>query len=201
MYDIIFFAALCLIITFALYLKARRDIRNKYSHIEENQEDPAAYDSTRSLIGDEAYEEMTRRVDTLLSIHRCDESVAVCLTSGPDNRPEADELHHLLPGEPVKLTRNDENGVECVDVYSRGFRIGRLMLADAEIAIEVMRDSMITGVYVAEQNCYGDCEDIAMRLVIFHCPERRHISSAIIDERKPYRVRFQGINPIELFQN
>lgn len=196
MTDLLIMCLLSLTLSLALLFKVRTSRRRLVRH----EDTDGSYTSTRRLIGEEAYREMNRRVESLLGKHKADECISVNLTCGPDNEQEAAELHHLLPGEPVNLSRCSSGGMDCIDVYSRGFRIGRLVLKDADDAIEVMNKSSVTGAYVAEQNCYGESSEIALRIVIFHSPERKYdANSAFCD--KPYKIRFNGATPIELIQN
>lgn len=123
---------------------------------------------TRKLIGTEAYTDMLHRVAAVLRSHLKDRYVKVTLTSGADSPEGENELHHLLPGDPLHLSRYAEDGAEYFDVYSRGFRVGRLMFDEAEAVSEIFRASVITGVYVAEQNSYGPCPTFDLTIAVFH---------------------------------
>lgn len=160
---------------------------------------------TRILIGDDVYAEMSRRVDELLESHISDQCVTVQLTAGSECAEASKRLHALLPGDRLTLCRNVEEGVAMIDVYSDGYRIGRLLLGDAETVFDVMRESHITGVYVAEQNCYGDCPYVAMKIIVFHSPALAR-EWEIRNERdssvSTYKITFSiGDESLEVYQN
>lgn len=157
---------------------------------------------TRRLIGDEAYARMEKKVEHILRYHRGEKSINVSLTAGPDTEHGREELHRLLPGDPLWMRKNVEGGMDVIDVYSGGYRIGRLMLDDAAKALRIMRTSILTGSYVAEQNCWGNCDDVALGIILFHSsPEeyeaRRHSEAGAL----PYRIVIEGEDPMVLYQN
>lgn len=123
---------------------------------------------TRLLIGDEAYTRMVANVDEVLLRHTDDTCQSIAISTSPDDEEGWSKLHQLLPGDELELVRTDLHGVECVDVMSEGVRIGRLMLTAAQKAIEIMKHYTVKGVYVAEQNSYGDSDIMSMRVIIFY---------------------------------
>ncbi len=154
---------------------------------------------TRALIGDDNFERMRDTVENLLQRHVADKCINVELTSGADSEEGARRLHSLLPGDPLTLRKNTESGLELVDVYSDGYRVGRLLLGDADKAIDVMKNSSLTGVYVAEQNCFGDCSYVDLRLILFFTPRIAAENEQQADT--PYRFTINGPKPIILYQN
>lgn len=198
--------------------KHNRDVKSFIESLgQEGQEEPTpaeaaspagSYDEipegerqTRALIGDDAYERMAGAVDRLLVRHKADKCVSVVLTSGPDGPGAANELHHLLPGDPLCLRRSPETGIDTVDVYADGYRIGRLLLGDADQVLAVMETAVITGVYVAEQNCYSDCQGTDLRLIVFFTPRTGLSGQTAIESDTPYKITVNGVKPIVLFQN
>lgn len=129
---------------------------------------------TIELIGKEEYSKMTARIEDVIDRHRGQNCTTVSLTCGPDTFDGAHELHRLLPGQPLNLVSCSAGGVDTIDVYFNGARIGRLALADEEKVRDILNGSRMTGAYVAEQNCYGLIGSHRMELIIFTEPlERR----------------------------
>lgn len=133
-------------------------------------EAPSEISRTIELIGEAAYNEMTRRIDTIASRHADQMNVTVGLTCGPDTFDGAHELHRLLPGQPVKLVACRAEGVDTIDVYFNGVRIGRLALNEANDINSLLKHNKIAGAYVAEQNCFGKIGSHQMDLIIFYEP-------------------------------
>lgn len=157
---------------------------------------------TRRLIGDEAFDKMSENVDKILERHRADRSVNVQLTAGPDTPEGSAELHKLLPGDPLWLRKTVEGGMDVVDVYSGGFRIGRLMLGDAARVISVMDSAVVTGSYVSEQNGFGDCDEISLGIVVFHSTPQEYEARREQDaDSRPWRITIEGPQRIVLYQN
>lgn len=123
---------------------------------------------TEELIGHEAYVAMLDRVDRILDRHRNDACVSINLTSTVSDEDAVDELHHVLPGEPLEMSRYTDGGMECVGVYSRGLKIGSLMLDDAEMYIDTANSNSITGIYVARQDCYGDYSRLDLGIIVYY---------------------------------
>ncbi|MBD5205892.1 MAG: hypothetical protein HDS84_05910 [Bacteroidales bacterium] len=128
---------------------------------------------TIQLIGHKAYKEMTNRINNIVKRHRFQNSMTVSLTCGPDTFDGAHELHRLLPGEPLKLIMCRTSGVDTIDAYFNGVRIGRLALTEAYTISEVMKTNRIVGAYVAEQNCYGCLNSHQMNIIIFFEERKR----------------------------
>lgn len=157
---------------------------------------------TRQLIGNEAYDRMTSVVDSILRRHRLDCSVTVRLTAGPDSAEAAKEFHRLLPGDPLTLHRASENGCDFINVYSRGLRIGRLMLCDADVVSHVLASTVLTGCYVCEQKSYGNCDSMLMGIVVFHSDAETYKSrQGEADIAEPYKMTVEGPQRIVLYQN
>lgn len=179
MSEVLLFTILLALIVMSIGVKARRDIKKK-SLVERG--DPLLHARalmtddearTRNLIGDESYEIMTQNVDNVLASHSSDRCQSIALSTGPDSNRGQAVLHTLLPGDPLSLKIAGADGVDYVDVYSDDCMVGRLMLTAAEKAIELLETKDVTGVYVAEQNCYGDSDTVSLRLIIFYHPRSR----------------------------
>lgn len=123
---------------------------------------------TRRLIGDEAFELMRRRVASLLRIHSADRSTSLWLSGCPGDSTGWRELHSLLPGMPVRLEDVSHDGISAVAVYSREVRVGTLLMTEAEKALRLTGSAHLTGAYVAEQNSYGPCDDMSLKIVVFY---------------------------------
>lgn len=180
MTDMLLYLALFSALTLLMAWMAKRDIRNRHNKkieaaiADAHEEMDPKEAATRQLIGDEAYEKMVARVDEVIRRHQRDNCISVALTSGPDNEKGWKELNRILPGDPVWLKKSSHDGVDCVDVFSGGFRIGRLMLTAAGKVFDVLDNAIVTGSYVAEQNSWGDSNVVAMRIIIFHRPAREN---------------------------
>lgn len=123
---------------------------------------------TEQLIGHDAYVAMIDRVDRVLARHRDDGCLCLSLTSTVSDDDAVDELHHVLPGEPLELSRYIDNGMECIGVYSRGMMIGSLMLEDADLFLRTTLSRTITGIYVARQDCYEDYSRLDLGIVVYY---------------------------------
>lgn len=123
---------------------------------------------TEQLIGHDAYVAMIDRVDRVLARHRNDGCLCLSLTSTATDDDAVDELHHVLPGEPLELSRYIDNGMECIGVYSRGMMIGSLMLEDADLFLRTTLSRTITGIYVARQDCYEDYSRLDLGIVVYY---------------------------------
>lgn len=136
---------------------------------------------TIDLIGHKAYVEMTERINRIMHRHGSQNSATVSLTCGPDTLDGAHELHRLLPGQPLKLVSCRAEGVDTIDIYFNGVRIGRLALEEAETILTIMRENSITAAYVAEQNCFGRIGSHQMDIIVFYEPRKRmhHLADVI----------------------
>lgn len=167
----------------AFNLQARHDARSqrealRRERIEHLYGEPQydAYDAagdarTIDLIGEEEYHKMTERIDSLLRRHGHQPCLTLNLTCGPDTDEGADELHHILPGMPLRLNLCSEGGVQWVDVYYNGARIGRLALLESMTLRDAMRHNHIRGAYVAEQNCFGIEDSHMLAIIVFYEPK------------------------------
>ncbi len=124
--------------------------------------------STRRLIGNEAFERMRSRIASLLRLHKSDRSASLWLAGCPGDPTGWEALHSLLPGMPVSLKDVSHDGIAAVAVYSGRVRVGTLLLDEAERALRVSGSAQVTGAYVAEQNSYGPCEDMSLKIVLFY---------------------------------
>lgn len=169
---LILFIVILASLTFALQtryeIRKRREARNRerLEALKETTGDRRTID----LIGEEAYHDMTRRIEEILERHSHQNCINLTLTCGPDTVDGAHELHSLLPGYPIKLVNCSEGGVETVDVYYNGCRVGRFALLDAMTIRRLMSRNHIRGAYVAEQNCYGIINSHQLAIIIFYEP-------------------------------
>lgn len=141
-------------------------------------------DNTRSLLGDDLYEKMEERVTAIVRRHRLENCISVMLTSGPENKKEADTLHHLLPGDELSLVRDCRDGVDTMAVFHGGVHVGDLMLLDVEQVMEISQIGRITGCYVGEQNCYEISDETDLRVLIFFEEDdaRAELAEKVMDE-------------------
>lgn len=133
---------------------------------EETLDDPQAY--TISLIGRKAYDEMKIQVESVMNEHKGQPSTIFRLCRGADAADGKKCLHSLLPGDQLFLLPNLSGGLSRADVYSKGICVGSLLLTEAETALYMMNQYNIKGVYVAEQNCYGDVDGVDLSLIMFY---------------------------------
>lgn len=183
MIEVILYIAVGLTLIWLVVLLARRDVRREINRqrfpetekLPEKEISPEEK-ATRNLLGDDVYDNMVKRVDAVLSRHSGDRSVSIPLTMGPDSLAGEEELHRLLPGDPLWLRKANYDGMDIVEVFSGGFRIGRLLTSDAMRALQVMDNDTVTGSYVSEQNSWGDCDTSFLRLVLFYRPVRSRLA-------------------------
>lgn len=168
----------------------------------EDTTDEKKRSQTADLLGDEAYKRMTEKVDLVMHTHYRDNCRAVKLTSGTESGEGAKRLHHLLPGDDLYLQRADCGDVVAVDVYNEGRKVGTLMLSDAEVAVEIMSQKCVTGVYVAEQNCFGDCPKTDLTMIIFFKERNAEdFSQPYAMQGMEFLAKADGPHPMLLFQN
>ncbi|MCM1377712.1 MAG: hypothetical protein NC097_02575 [Clostridium sp.] len=171
---------------FILALIARADVATRSRKLRPAPAQQAAAimsdeeSATRALIGDDLYSRMSQNVDEVIARHADDRCRSFPLSSGPDSSRGWKQLHKLLPGDPLWLKKEMDDGIECINVYSEGFLIGRLALTASDFVGEILDSRCLTGVYVAEQNCYGNSDIVALRVIIFY---RQNVS--VPDSRMP----------------
>lgn len=162
---------------------------------------------TIDLIGREAFMDMTRRVDRILSEHEAEESITVTLTCGPSDSKSEARLHALLPGDELRLSAHIENGVAVVYVFSDEYRIGSLVLTEADTVMKVMECNRLTGCYVAEQNCYDSPGYVKLDIVVFYSatshghPNVERMRHLINTCRVRLRKARPGGFPLEIYTN
>lgn len=205
MLEVIFVILILGLAALAFNIQNSFSIRSKRERIRKDTAErnlrPKPEQRTVDLIGEEAFDEMTRKIDTILSKHSHQQCVTVNLSSGPDTREGASELHSILPGTPVLLNANYEGGVSWIDVYANGARIGRLALLDAATVKDVMKSNVITGTYVAEQNCYGIENSYQLAVIIFYEPKDVAVSKkSRFSMPVPHESRAAG-SMIDICQN
>lgn len=133
---------------------------------EESLDGPLAY--TISLIGQQAYDAMKMQVESVMNEHKGQPSTIFRLCRGADASDGRKCLHSLLPGDRLSLIPNLSGGLSRADVYSKGICVGSLLLTEAETALHMMSQYNVKGVYVAEQNCYGDVDGVDLSLIMFY---------------------------------
>lgn len=143
---------------------------------------------TEQLIGHDAYVAMIDRVDRVLARHRDDGCLCLSLTSTVSDDDAVNELHHVLPGEPLELSRYIDNGMECIGVYSRGMMIGSLMLEDADLFLRTTHSRTITGIYVARQDCYEDYSRLDLGIVVYY-KAVKNVRQLAINDIKNYFLK------------
>lgn len=121
-------------------------------------------------MGASAVAMMTERVEAIMRRHRRDRCVAVALTEGCESGPGCSELHHLLPGDPVWIQK-DEERPDFVNVFSAGYKVGSIGGDDARKALDILKDNELKATYVCQQDCYEYYDKVAVRLIIFYQPE------------------------------
>lgn len=130
---------------------------------------------TIELIGYKAYIKMATSIKEIRHKHKDQQNIVLTLTCGPDYGEGEKEIHKILPGNSLHLIPAAKNGSNVIDVYSNGYRIGRLALNEAETIMNLMKSSHLTGAYVAEQNCYGATESHDIKLVIYYEPSGKYL--------------------------
>lgn len=154
------------IISWAAY-ESRRYARILAS---EDVDEPEMSAESLQAMGASAVAMMTERVEAIMRRHRRDRCVAVALTEGCESGPGCAELHHLLPGDPVWIQK-DEERPGFVNVYSAGYKVGSIGGLDAQKALEVLSDKELKATYVCQQDCYEYYDKVAVRLIIFYQPQ------------------------------
>lgn len=178
MYETILIILILILATIAFNLTSAQSIKAKrqaqmYKRAASAMKDDNPDQKTIDLIGEEAYKAMTERIDKILRIHSHEPCITLNLTCGPDTREGSTELHTILPGTPLQLNMCKEGGVETVDIYNNGSRIGRLALLEAMTIKEIMKKNTIRAAYVAEQNCYGIEDSLQMAIIVFYEPKTK----------------------------
>lgn len=125
---------------------------------------------TIELIGEEEFENMTMRIENILKRHSAQKCVCLNLTCGPDTEEGSVELHKILPGEDIQLVLCMEEGVDSIDAYHNGARIGRFTLMESFVVHKLMKFNHIRGTYIAQQNCYGIESSQDIKIILFYEP-------------------------------
>lgn len=191
MIDTIIILGILAIAGIAFNIQNRRAIADKRGNgnPDKSEEDPEIR-HTIDLIGKGAYKEMTERIERIMKEHSGHKNCRLSLTCGPDTFDGAHELHSLLPGQPVKLLHCRAEGVETIDVYYNGVRIGRLALNEARHLLSLLEHNSIIAAYVAEQNCYRKIGSHQMDIIVFYKQREK--------EKKDYHKIYSDI---KIFKN
>lgn len=152
---------------------------------------------TIELIGEDAFRKMSERIDEILRSNAGRQALTLDLTCGPDTPEGAETLHTLLPGTSLQLVSCQENGVDMIDIYTDGRRIGRLALSEVETLRSIMKENSLRTAYVAEQNCYGIENSHTMSIVIYYEP--RNECKTHISHYAKNLLRSNGATPIHFF--
>lgn len=186
----------------------RRTARATRPHPAPEKRALSAAEATRRLIGDEAYRDMFRRVEILLSRHAAHNSELLSLCSGADTAEGTERLHSLLPGMPLTLKDASHEGVVAVDVYADSVKVGSLLFSEAERALAIMRSRSVKGVYVSEQSAFGDSSSVSLGIVIFHTAPAMGPSTAPVEKEaiarmlgSAYKFIHAGLHPVVVYQN
>jgi hypothetical protein len=175
MADVIIICIVIIAAGVAFCLQARHDMlatRRLLSHERfEHLKEQCSETRTIDLIGEEAYHDMTARIERIIELHGHQACQTFTLTCGPDSADGSRELHRILPGCQLRLCACREDGVDWIDVYCNGARIGRMALLDALEISEIMENNHIRGAYVSEQNCYGIEDSHQIGIILFYEPK------------------------------
>lgn len=172
-------AAFCFKVQNAALRKASARRRTAAAVTPAQPEDFDGIMHTIDLIGEEEFRDMSRRIRDIMKRHSEEKAVTVSMTCGPDTERGAAGLHSILPGSQLQLSICGEGGVRWFDVYSRGDRIGRIALAEAELIGNIMGKNSLTGAYVAEQNCFGIDDLCCLSIIIFYKPHTSRRSDPV----------------------
>ncbi|MDE5644570.1 MAG: hypothetical protein K2I45_02890 [Muribaculaceae bacterium] len=177
MVDVVIICIVVIAAGVAFCLQARHDMlatRKMLSHERFEQLKKESSESrTIDLIGEDAYHDMTARIERIIELHGHQACQTFALTCGPDTAEGSRELHRILPGCPLRLCMCREDGVDWIDVYCNGARIGRMALLDACEITDIMTTNHIRGAYVSEQNCYGVEDSHQIGIIIFYEPKEK----------------------------
>ena len=144
---------------------------------------------TRSLLGDELYDDMVWRVEEVLARHASDSSQTMLLDTGPESHEGHTVLHSLLPGDMLELEMLEDQA--AVGVRAEGELIGLVHGGGARKVTRLMQLGLVTGAYVAEQNCYGMSDEVALKMPCgAHWQKRRYASSPSAEAHPPLRLPY-----------
>lgn len=153
---------------------------------------------TRSLLGDELYDDMVWRVEEVLARHASDSSQTMLLDTGPESHEGHTVLHSLLPGDMLELEMLEDQA--AVGVRAEGELIGLVHGGGARKVTRLMQLGLVTGAYVAEQNCYGMSDDVALKVIVFFRPECAEDALwRTLAEEKICKFTFSGGTPATSF--
>lgn len=127
--------------------------------------------STVRLIGETAYRKMCLCVEAITRKHIGQQRAIFPLNCPPLSRKGKELLHKLLPGDSLQINYTSEQGVPVIDVYAQGICIGRIALDEVDAIMEITRNRHITGIYVAEQNCYGIPDSLNLDIILYLIPK------------------------------
>lgn len=205
MIDLILVILILAVAAVAFNLEARRKglRRRQVERLERLQKlcDETGDAGTIDLIGEQAYRDMTARIDGILERHGHQPCLTLNLSCGPDTDKGSDELHTLLPGEQVEIVPCSEGGVEWYDVYFNGARVGRFVLAEASLLRETLRDNHVRGAYVAEQNCYKIEDSHQLKVILFYEPKAAGDAGALRRPSRASRSAKSDTATIDICQN
>ena len=167
----------------------RRQINRRLKQLaqegREITEDPS--EKTIRLIGRDTYADMCRRVQEITRSHHGQQRAIFPLTLAPASANGCDRLHKLLPGDRLQLNYTVESGMPTICVFSRGVCVGRLAFDEVDALMGILKDRKVTGVYVAEQNCY-DIPDALDLDIILYLEPKLELSTSLV-EMLPMRQR------------
>lgn len=136
-----------------------------------------------------------------LECHRNDECAALNISDSVATFYSRNLVQQLRVGDQLFLVRSFENRQVRYNVFFGGKCISQLSVLDSELIEELLTDSVITGVYVWDQNSDHIVNLINVKIVIFYRKRSEicRIRSSFCEE--PYKLHVNGPEPFFLFQN
>lgn len=153
---------------------------------------------TASNIGEIRYNEMSLNLSSLLKRHADDGFITLTLCPADLTSDCRRVLHDLVPGDRLCLCREISGGCVGFSVFHTGRLVGIISRSDSAKVDEIMKESVITGVYVWRQNCFGECDFTDLDVVLFY---NARVISPCSNYMSPYKLEFDGVHPFTLYQN
>lgn len=159
------------------------------------------FDRTIKLLGYGKFEKMTNNLHKLVEAHEKYGYTIFSLNEGALDSKGGSVLHHLLPGDPVNFIRSDRGEAFNFDFFSSGSYIGSLSNEDSLILALLISRFRCKGIYVWEQNCYGNCKFTDMEIIVY-C-DTEDVKGPLWDSLflEPYKLKIKGKQEYILIQN
>lgn len=130
-------------------------------------QDMSSREGSLKILGPLEYQAMKERISDVMRSHQTHEFVTMSVKASEIGHDASEVLHHLLPGERVELSGLWEDSPE-VTVYAKGRSVGKLSRYSGRAVREIMEKAILKGMYVWRQNCYGECNDTDLDVVLFY---------------------------------